>query len=171
MGLPALARAGLGMWLVCGCSARCFCTGSGRFHRSLRCPSLAGGQTGQAQHILCLHRGQGSDLNYSSPFQNDRVTWIAAQAHSRPVHRIQPLLLPSPLSSLIAAAVLPALFLANACVFYTGHPIPLNLHESSRSGLQRLASISNPPPLISSTKHPSVLERPVGSISQVGHWV
>ncbi|XP_037231241.1 nuclear receptor corepressor 2 isoform X8 [Falco rusticolus] len=47
-----------------------------------------------------------------------------------------------------------------------GHPIPLNLHESSRSGLQRLASISNPPPLISSTKHPSVLERPVGSISQ-----
>ncbi|XP_052547136.1 nuclear receptor corepressor 2 isoform X9 [Tympanuchus pallidicinctus] len=47
-----------------------------------------------------------------------------------------------------------------------GHPIPLNLHESSRSGLQRLAGISNPPPLISSTKHPSVLERPVGSISQ-----
>uniref|UniRef100_A0A8B9QBX5 Nuclear receptor corepressor 2 n=1 Tax=Apteryx owenii TaxID=8824 RepID=A0A8B9QBX5_APTOW len=47
-----------------------------------------------------------------------------------------------------------------------GHPIPLNLHESSRSGLQRLTSISNPPPLISSTKHPSVLERPVGSISQ-----
>ncbi|RLV96849.1 hypothetical protein DV515_00012344 [Chloebia gouldiae] len=46
------------------------------------------------------------------------------------------------------------------------HPIPLNLHESSRSGLQRLASISNPPPLISSTKHPSVLERSVGSISQ-----
>ncbi|NWX97085.1 NCOR2 protein, partial [Nothoprocta ornata] len=47
------------------------------------------------------------------------------------------------------------------------HPIPLNLHDSSRSGLQRLTSISNPPPLISSTKHPSVLERPVGSISQV----
>ncbi|OXB84977.1 UNVERIFIED_CONTAM: hypothetical protein H355_016099 [Colinus virginianus] len=47
-----------------------------------------------------------------------------------------------------------------------GHPIPLNLHESSRSGLQRLAGISNPPPLISSTKHPSVLERPVSSISQ-----
>ncbi|XP_061866414.1 nuclear receptor corepressor 2 isoform X6 [Colius striatus] len=47
-----------------------------------------------------------------------------------------------------------------------GHPIPLNLHENSRSGLPRVASISNPPPLISSTKHPSVLERPVGSISQ-----
>ncbi|KAM7144644.1 nuclear receptor corepressor 2 isoform 2-T2 [Macrochelys suwanniensis] len=46
------------------------------------------------------------------------------------------------------------------------HPIPLNLHESSRSGLQRLSNISNPPPLISSTKHPSVLERPIGSISQ-----
>ncbi|NXX95090.1 NCOR2 protein, partial [Centropus bengalensis] len=56
--------------------------------------------------------------------------------------------------------------LANTCVFHTGHPIPLNLHESSRSGLQRLSSISNPPPLISSTKHPSVLERSVGSISQ-----
>uniref|UniRef100_A0A8C2UDA1 Nuclear receptor corepressor 2 n=1 Tax=Coturnix japonica TaxID=93934 RepID=A0A8C2UDA1_COTJA len=55
---------------------------------------------------------------------------------------------------------------ANAHVPHTGHPIPLNLHESSRSGLQRLAGISNPPPLISSTKHPSVLERPVGSISQ-----
>uniref|UniRef100_A0A8B9T092 Nuclear receptor corepressor 2 n=1 Tax=Anas platyrhynchos TaxID=8839 RepID=A0A8B9T092_ANAPL len=54
----------------------------------------------------------------------------------------------------------------NTCVFRAGHPIPLNLHESSRSGLQRLASISNPPPLISSTKHPPVLERPVGSISQ-----
>uniref|UniRef100_A0A674K480 Nuclear receptor corepressor 2 n=1 Tax=Terrapene triunguis TaxID=2587831 RepID=A0A674K480_9SAUR len=46
------------------------------------------------------------------------------------------------------------------------HPIPLNLHESSRSGLQRLSNISNPPPLISSTKHPSVLERSIGSISQ-----
>ncbi|NXR87614.1 NCOR2 protein, partial [Hypocryptadius cinnamomeus] len=56
--------------------------------------------------------------------------------------------------------------LADVCVLLTGHPIPLNLHESSRSGLQRLASISNPPPLISSTKHPSVLERSVGSISQ-----
>uniref|UniRef100_A0A8C4V327 Nuclear receptor corepressor 2 n=1 Tax=Falco tinnunculus TaxID=100819 RepID=A0A8C4V327_FALTI len=59
-----------------------------------------------------------------------------------------------------------SLRLDNTYVFCTGHPIPLNLHESSRSGLQRLASISNPPPLISSTKHPSVLERPVGSISQ-----
>uniref|UniRef100_A0A8C8SF53 Nuclear receptor corepressor 2 n=1 Tax=Pelusios castaneus TaxID=367368 RepID=A0A8C8SF53_9SAUR len=46
------------------------------------------------------------------------------------------------------------------------HPIPLNLHESSRPGLQRLSGISNPPPLISSTKHPSVLERPISSISQ-----
>uniref|UniRef100_K7F5K1 Nuclear receptor corepressor 2 n=1 Tax=Pelodiscus sinensis TaxID=13735 RepID=K7F5K1_PELSI len=46
------------------------------------------------------------------------------------------------------------------------HPIPLNLHESSRPGLQRLSNISNPPPLISSTKHLSVLERPIGSISQ-----
>lgn len=60
---------------------------------------------------------------------------------------------------------------ANTRVSHAGHPIPLNLHESSRSGLQRLAGISNPPPLISSTKHPSVLERPVGSISQVWGWV
>lgn len=60
---------------------------------------------------------------------------------------------------------------ANTRVSHVGHPIPLNLHESSRSGLQRLAGISNPPPLISSTKHPSVLERPVGSISQVRAWV
>ncbi|KAJ7309744.1 hypothetical protein JRQ81_007808 [Phrynocephalus forsythii] len=46
-----------------------------------------------------------------------------------------------------------------------GHPVSLNVHESSRPVLQRLPTISNPPPLIS-TKHPSVLERPLGSISQ-----
>ncbi|XP_074868476.1 nuclear receptor corepressor 2 isoform X4 [Carettochelys insculpta] len=46
------------------------------------------------------------------------------------------------------------------------HPIPLNLHGSSRLGLQRLSNISNPPPLISSAKHLSVLEQPLGSISQ-----
>uniref|UniRef100_A0A8C3IQY1 Nuclear receptor corepressor 2 n=1 Tax=Chrysemys picta bellii TaxID=8478 RepID=A0A8C3IQY1_CHRPI len=55
----------------------------------------------------------------------------------------------------------------NIYVLSIAHPIPLNLHESSRSGLQRLSNISNPPPLISSTKHPSVLERPISSISQV----
>ncbi|XP_042297276.1 nuclear receptor corepressor 2 isoform X6 [Sceloporus undulatus] len=47
----------------------------------------------------------------------------------------------------------------------SGHPVSLNVHENSRPGLQRLSTISNPPPLIS-TKHPSVLERPLGSISQ-----
>ncbi|XP_061459047.1 nuclear receptor corepressor 2 isoform X2 [Rhineura floridana] len=47
-----------------------------------------------------------------------------------------------------------------------GYPISLNVHENSRPGFQRLSAISNPPPLIS-TKHPSVLERPLGSISQV----
>ncbi|KAJ6656603.1 hypothetical protein lerEdw1_003490 [Lerista edwardsae] len=46
-----------------------------------------------------------------------------------------------------------------------GHSIPLNVHDGSRPSLQRLSAISNPPPLIS-TKHPSVLERPLGSISQ-----
>uniref|UniRef100_A0A8D2LCG8 Nuclear receptor corepressor 2 n=1 Tax=Varanus komodoensis TaxID=61221 RepID=A0A8D2LCG8_VARKO len=46
-----------------------------------------------------------------------------------------------------------------------GHPVSLNVHESSRPSLQRLTAISNPPPLIS-TKHPSVLERPLSSISQ-----
>uniref|UniRef100_A0ABM5F183 Nuclear receptor corepressor 2 isoform X3 n=1 Tax=Pogona vitticeps TaxID=103695 RepID=A0ABM5F183_9SAUR len=46
-----------------------------------------------------------------------------------------------------------------------GHPVSLNVHESSRAVLQRLPTLSNPPPLIS-TKHPSVLERPLGSISQ-----
>ncbi|XP_038618365.1 nuclear receptor corepressor 2 [Tachyglossus aculeatus] len=47
-----------------------------------------------------------------------------------------------------------------------GHPIPLTLHESSRPGLQRMPGISNPPPLISSTKSPVVLERPLASIAQ-----
>nr|XP_033811631.1 nuclear receptor corepressor 2 isoform X4 [Geotrypetes seraphini] len=47
-----------------------------------------------------------------------------------------------------------------------GYPIPLNLHESARPGAPKLSSIASPPPLISSTKHPAVLERPMGSISQ-----
>lgn len=162
--LPTLAGAGLGMWFVteqCGCKVR-------QVLSLAALSSLAGGQAARAQLILWLQRGQGSNLNYSSPFQNDRVTWSLVQAHSQPGHCIQPLLPPVPLCSPMAAAALPALGLTNVCVFLTGHPIPLNLHESSRSGLQRLASISNPPPLISSTKHPSVLERSVGSISQVG---
>ncbi|XP_026547666.1 nuclear receptor corepressor 2-like [Notechis scutatus] len=45
------------------------------------------------------------------------------------------------------------------------HPISLNAHESSRTGPPRLSAISNPPPLISN-KHPSVLERTPGCISQ-----
>lgn len=49
----------------------------------------------------------------------------------------------------------------------TGHPLPLGLHDSARPGLPRPPAISNPPPLISSTKHPSVLERQMSAISQV----
>ena len=48
-----------------------------------------------------------------------------------------------------------------------GHPLPLGLHDSARPVLPRPPTISNPPPLISSTKHPSVLERQMGAISQV----
>ncbi|XP_036870295.2 nuclear receptor corepressor 2 isoform X15 [Manis javanica] len=47
-----------------------------------------------------------------------------------------------------------------------GHPLPLGLHDTARSVLPRPPTISNPPPLISSTKHPSVLERQMGAISQ-----
>uniref|UniRef100_A0A5F9C6X8 Nuclear receptor corepressor 2 n=1 Tax=Oryctolagus cuniculus TaxID=9986 RepID=A0A5F9C6X8_RABIT len=47
-----------------------------------------------------------------------------------------------------------------------GHPLPLGLHDNARPVLPRPPAISNPPPLISSTKHPSVLERQVGAISQ-----
>ncbi|KAK7802334.1 hypothetical protein U0070_025286 [Myodes glareolus] len=46
-----------------------------------------------------------------------------------------------------------------------GHPLPLNLHDSVRPVLPR-PPISNPPPLISSAKHPGVLERQLGAISQ-----
>uniref|UniRef100_G3TPP4 Nuclear receptor corepressor 2 n=1 Tax=Loxodonta africana TaxID=9785 RepID=G3TPP4_LOXAF len=49
-----------------------------------------------------------------------------------------------------------------------GHPLSLGLHDSARPVLPRPPAISNPPPLISSTKHPSVLERPLGAISQQG---
>ncbi|XP_057381937.1 nuclear receptor corepressor 2 isoform X16 [Balaenoptera acutorostrata] len=47
-----------------------------------------------------------------------------------------------------------------------GHPLPLGLHDSARPVLPRPPTISNPPPLISSTKHPSVLERQMGAVSQ-----
>ncbi|XP_062942139.1 nuclear receptor corepressor 2 isoform X6 [Cynocephalus volans] len=47
-----------------------------------------------------------------------------------------------------------------------GHALPLGLHDSARPVLPRPPTISNPPPLISSTKHPSVLERQMGAISQ-----
>ncbi|XP_040843066.1 nuclear receptor corepressor 2 [Ochotona curzoniae] len=49
-----------------------------------------------------------------------------------------------------------------------GHPLPLGLHDSARPVLPRPPTISNPPPLISSTKHSSVLERQMGAISQQG---
>ncbi|XP_066459469.1 nuclear receptor corepressor 2 isoform X6 [Eleutherodactylus coqui] len=47
-----------------------------------------------------------------------------------------------------------------------GHSMPLNLHDGSRSLAPRINNISNPPPLISSSKHPAAIERPMGSISQ-----
>ncbi|KAF7484137.1 hypothetical protein GHT09_004367 [Marmota monax] len=47
-----------------------------------------------------------------------------------------------------------------------GHPLPLGLHDGARPVLPRPPTISNPPPLISSTKHPGVLERHMGAISQ-----
>lgn len=50
--------------------------------------------------------------------------------------------------------------------FLAGHPLPLGLHDSARPVLPR-PPISNPPPLISSAKHPGVLERQLGTISQV----
>ncbi|XP_054568371.1 nuclear receptor corepressor 2 isoform X3 [Eptesicus fuscus] len=40
-----------------------------------------------------------------------------------------------------------------------GHPLSLGLHDSARPVLPRPPTISNPPPLISSTKHPGVLDR------------
>lgn len=46
-----------------------------------------------------------------------------------------------------------------------GHPLSLGLHDSARPVLPRPPTISNPPPLISSTKHPSVLDRQVGAFS------
>ncbi|XP_060049263.1 nuclear receptor corepressor 2 isoform X5 [Erinaceus europaeus] len=48
-----------------------------------------------------------------------------------------------------------------------GHPLPLGLHDGTRPVLPRPPPISNPPPLIS-TKHPGVLERPLGFIHHSG---
>ncbi|XP_023576310.1 nuclear receptor corepressor 2 isoform X3 [Octodon degus] len=47
-----------------------------------------------------------------------------------------------------------------------GHPLPLGLHDGARPGPPRPPTISNPPPLISSAKHPGVLERQMGAVSQ-----
>uniref|UniRef100_A0A8C9KDC2 Nuclear receptor corepressor 2 n=1 Tax=Panthera tigris altaica TaxID=74533 RepID=A0A8C9KDC2_PANTA len=47
-----------------------------------------------------------------------------------------------------------------------GQALPLGLHDSARPVLPRPPTISNPPPLISSAKHPSVLERQMNAISQ-----
>ncbi|XP_033618575.1 nuclear receptor corepressor 2 [Fukomys damarensis] len=48
----------------------------------------------------------------------------------------------------------------------SGHPLPLGMHDGARPGPPRPPTISNPPPLISSTKHPGVLERQMGATSQ-----
>lgn len=47
-----------------------------------------------------------------------------------------------------------------------GHPLSLGLHDSTRPVLPRPPTISNPPPLISSTKHPGVLDRQVSVAPQ-----
>lgn len=64
-----------------------------------------------------------------------------------------------------ATATAGALWRTDVCP--AGHPLPLGLHDSVRPVLPRPPTISNPPPLISSTKHPSVLERQMSAISQV----
>lgn len=90
MCLPALAGTDVGMWFVteqCGCKVRQVLPFTALF-------SLAGGQTGWAQLILWLQRGQGSNLNYFSPFQNDRVTWSRLTASQ--VTASSPCCLPCP---------------------------------------------------------------------------
>ncbi|XP_021113299.1 nuclear receptor corepressor 2 isoform X3 [Heterocephalus glaber] len=47
-----------------------------------------------------------------------------------------------------------------------GHPLPLGVHDGARPGPPRPPTISNPPPLISSAKHPGVLERQMCAVSQ-----
>ncbi|XP_075033130.1 nuclear receptor corepressor 2 isoform X5 [Mixophyes fleayi] len=47
-----------------------------------------------------------------------------------------------------------------------GPSMPLNVQDGSRQLAPRINNISNPPPLISSTKHPSTIERPLYSMSQ-----
>ncbi|KAF6082204.1 nuclear receptor corepressor 2 [Phyllostomus discolor] len=47
-----------------------------------------------------------------------------------------------------------------------GHPLSLGLHDSARPVLPRPPTVSNPPPLISSTRHPGVLDRQVGASSR-----
>ncbi|KAM5238869.1 nuclear receptor corepressor 2 isoform 2-T2 [Ctenodactylus gundi] len=47
-----------------------------------------------------------------------------------------------------------------------GHPLPLGLHDSARPGPPRPPTICNPPPLISSAKHPGVLDRQMGALPQ-----
>ncbi|XP_063820660.1 nuclear receptor corepressor 2 isoform X13 [Pseudophryne corroboree] len=47
-----------------------------------------------------------------------------------------------------------------------GPSMPLNIHDGSRPLAPRINNISNPPPLISSSKHTATMERPLYSMSQ-----
>ncbi|KAM8962053.1 nuclear receptor corepressor 2 isoform 2-T2 [Pelodytes ibericus] len=103
--------------------------------------------------------------------KDDMTTYMALQVEGQRISAEQPCIPPWPTTALqyqVPARELLKTSQLEAMSQYKPqvHPMPLNLHDGSRSGIPRIPSISNPPPLISSSKHPAAIERSMGSISQ-----
>ncbi|KAM4707636.1 nuclear receptor corepressor 2 isoform 2-T2 [Discoglossus pictus] len=103
--------------------------------------------------------------------KDDKATYLGLQTEGQRVSAEQPCITswpPNALYQVPAREVLKPPSQHEAMSQYNPqvNPMPLNLHDGSRSGVPRMPSISNPPPLISSSKHPAAIERPMGSISQ-----
>ncbi|XP_068100049.1 nuclear receptor corepressor 2 isoform X4 [Hyperolius riggenbachi] len=115
------------------------------------------------QETISSPKGKAADkedmANVAVQMENQR---ISAEPVSMPVWP------PTNIYQVPAREVLKPLPQAEAASPYNSQAqsVPLNLHDGSRSLAPRINNISNPPPLISSSKHPAAIERPMGSISQ-----
>ncbi|XP_073532257.1 nuclear receptor corepressor 2 isoform X5 [Phyllobates terribilis] len=103
--------------------------------------------------------------------KDDKAAYMALQVEGQRLSAEQTCLLPWPPTAqyqVPAREVLKPLPQHETTSPYNpqGHTMPLNLHDGSRSLASRVNNMSNPPPLISSSKHPAAIERPMGSISQ-----
>ncbi|XP_073442235.1 nuclear receptor corepressor 2 isoform X14 [Dendrobates tinctorius] len=123
-------------------------------------------------HLTCEKEPQTiSSPNGTAADNDDKAGYMALQVEGQRLSAEQTCLPPWPPTApyqVPAREVLKPLPQHEATSPYNpqGHAMPLNLHDGSRSLAPRVNNISNPPPLISSSKHPAAIERPMGSISQ-----